>query len=501
MINRDASGDIAEILMALQEQSKAYHWQTKSFAEHEAFGKLYEDIQGPIDAFIEALTGHRGNQIDLGEANLEIKAYTGVDAAKADLMEARSFLQEMRLDDGGTDLGNIRDEITGAISLCLYRLTLNNRGAYNGQPVMLSNRKDFALPTDGFYHIVPLGEFVHKPTNLVQVIDGDACEAIVNRFNDEASGSNFPGLLVDYDHFSQDTDKPSEAAGWITVLENREDGIWAQIRWSDKGQEAVAGGRYRLVSPVWKRGDCDTLDNGRVRPLRLDSVALTNDPNLKGLVPLSNRVSLGGDAEMDTRLELTSLLGLGADATDDEIKQALDERQHAPRKKAAKRVKNRSEVMSESHEDQLTREQVDDILANREAEFETERSGLQNRLDELQTELQAMREAQVENDLQAFAPVITDVDAAREMLVSNRAGAIKFLQGIKPAKGSAPKPLHNREDAELPDGNFGAPVGESDAKRITNRAREIMSTTKMANGRPVPFHSAFAMAQGELARE
>ncbi|MCH8512323.1 MAG: hypothetical protein LAT83_11820 [Kiritimatiellae bacterium] len=43
------------------------------------------------------------------------------------------------------------------------------------------------------------------------------------------------------------------------------------------------------MSPVWSRSDCVDLGDDRVRPVRLLNAAVTNDPNLKGLVPLSNR--------------------------------------------------------------------------------------------------------------------------------------------------------------------------------------------------------------------
>ena len=72
------------------------------------------------------------------------------------------------------------------------------------------------------------------------------------------------------------------------LLTSNEAGLWAKIRWSDVGEEAVKGGRYRFLSPVWSRSDCEDLGNGRVRPKRLLNAAVTNDPNLKGLRPLSN---------------------------------------------------------------------------------------------------------------------------------------------------------------------------------------------------------------------
>jgi len=166
---------------------------------------------------------------------------------------------------------------------------------------LLLNRDGFQMPVDGWYQIAPLGEFGHAQAGLIQVVDREACEAMVNRFRDEAKGANFAGLLVDFDHFSLDGEKRSEAAGWITELEVRNAGVshkdaegtegrglFAKIRWSDVGEEAVKGGRYRFLSPVWARGDCVELGDGRVRPVRLLNAAVTNDPNLKGMRPLSN---------------------------------------------------------------------------------------------------------------------------------------------------------------------------------------------------------------------
>ena len=146
----------------------------------------------------------------------------------------------------------------------------------------------FTLPDDGWFQISAIGDFPHATTGLVQVIDADAVSAIVQKFSEEATKPNFPGVLVDWDHASLDLDKPTEAAGWIMALEQRPDGLWGQVRWSDRGAEAVRGGRYRFMSPVWRQEDCLALGEKKVRPLRLFNCALTNDPNIKGMLPLAN---------------------------------------------------------------------------------------------------------------------------------------------------------------------------------------------------------------------
>lgn len=148
----------------------------------------------------------------------------------------------------------------------------------------------FVLPTDGWAHITPCGEFPHAGAGVVQVIDRAACDRIAAEFNARKADTNFPGVLVDFDHFSLDTAQSSEAAGWITELESRDTGLWARVRWSDAGLAAVQGGRFRLMSPVFPPpSQCEDLGGGKIRPRVLVSVALTNEPNIKGGRPIANR--------------------------------------------------------------------------------------------------------------------------------------------------------------------------------------------------------------------
>lgn len=144
--------------------------------------------------------------------------------------------------------------------------------------------------------LTPKGTFWHSDAEVHQLIDDKAIDSMVNRLNQEkeVAGDNWAGLLVDFDHFSNDTEKSSEAAAWLMELENREDGMWAKPRFSDVGGTAVKGLRFRFTSPVWKPSDCEVVnrETSTIRPLRLDRAALTNDPRLKGMAPLTNRAEL-----------------------------------------------------------------------------------------------------------------------------------------------------------------------------------------------------------------
>ena len=159
----------------------------------------------------------------------------------------------------------------------------------------MENKALFKTDPGGWIHIAPFGEHPHS-CGVIQVVDRKGCDAMVSAFEArrDKEGEAFAGVLLDYDHFSMDTDKPSEAAGWIVELATRDDGLWGKVRWTDTGLKAVEGGRYRLVSAVFPRPEelevVDAKLNKR-RPLELRSCALTNEPNIKGGKPIANRLA------------------------------------------------------------------------------------------------------------------------------------------------------------------------------------------------------------------
>ena len=119
--------------------------------------------------------------------------------------------------------------------------------------------KDFMLAGDGWVQVTPCGEFPHAGAGVTQVIDREACDRIAADFNARKADANFPGVLVDFDHFSLDAAQSSEAAGWITELESRDTGLWVRVRWSDAGlgedQGGPAAGRtVRLHDPGQEPG-------------------------------------------------------------------------------------------------------------------------------------------------------------------------------------------------------------------------------------------------------
>jgi phage I-like protein len=273
---------------------------------------------------------------------------------------------------------------------------------------------------DGWFHMAPHGTFPH-PNGAQQVIDAEACETMARTFAEEARQANFPGLLVDFDHFSHDPAQPSAAAGWVTALEPRADGLYAQVRWSDLGAQAVSGGRYRLVSPVWNRADCDswTAPAGpegqealHLRPKRLARVALTNDPNLPGLAPLTNR-NVERRTKSEERTEAAPQV-----ASVSRISSLRSER----REPGAEPVANlRTQLLNALR---LRGRASDGEIVEALRRQGEELTALRNRCAEL-------REAQADAELEAFADVITNRGAVRTQLLANREATLAVLQALR----------------------------------------------------------------------
>ena len=182
--------------------------------------------------------------------------------------------------------------------------------------------------------LAPYGEWPNviedengKPKEVTQRFGPEDAEKIVAAFGGE--------LLVDADHASCEGGS-TLAYAWVTsVRADPELGLTGTFRFTDKGAEAVNSREYRFLSVAWF---CD--EGGH--PFELDSVALTNRPNLP-VRPILNRKppvrnnmftegdmasssAGGGSAEQtkDTHMDkLKALLGLDAGADEAAIEAAV----------------------------------------------------------------------------------------------------------------------------------------------------------------------------------
>jgi phage I-like protein len=315
----------------------------------------------------------------------------------------------------------------------------------------------FKLPEDGWFHLVPKGVFpIVDPENpkavLKQVVDDQALERMLNRFSEDATVPNFPGLLVDFDHFSYDSDKSSEAAGWVVKLENRSNGLWGQVKWTPKGEQAVKDGAYRFISPVWGKREAEKLTNSNFRPARLESLGLTNQPNLRGMVPLSNRdlavreVPAPESPDNKTMKQVSAKLGLQPDASEDAVLAAVTK------------------------------------LMNRSTELEATNATLT-------TENEGLKKDQVELALDKYKNRFKPEkrDAWKNRLTEDYAGAVEILDEMPeagPAKAGNQTSANgggkmlNRKEASTPEDKEGKPT---DNKARAAKIETLASDYKLKN--------------------
>lgn len=110
-------------LIQMEQQMRIFHWQTKSFARHSAFGGIYGTLGDLIDKFAEAWMGRNGRvrvsaPIELQDIGGDVEGI--VDGYISELIAFTDILDPQR----DTDLLNIRDEILGEFNKLKYLLTL-----------------------------------------------------------------------------------------------------------------------------------------------------------------------------------------------------------------------------------------------------------------------------------------------------------------------------------------------------------------------------------------
>lgn len=342
---------------------------------------------------------------------------------------------------------------------------------------------EFTPPADGWVQILAIGDHPNAEAGIIQHVDSESLSAIVADFKSQASADNWPGMLVDFDHFSHSKDHPTGAAAWIDEIEERDGGeLWAHWRLTNTGAKAVNGGDYRLTSSVL--GGFTKYDGApstkHLRPTKLLRVALTNDPNIKNMAPVSNRADGTttttketdmADTTMNHKALLIELLNLTEGASDEDIQKAID------------LLKADAEADAGPNPDG-------------DGDEDTHPAAVENRseLERLSGQIIALNREVAEARAEQFFPLVGENKEAREALIeiiaTNRAaalgvfGAIKARPAVVKSRASttdvrAPfKPAFNRSVQPTPGGDKSQLNGDEVAKQCRIKAQEIFAANR-----------------------
>jgi hypothetical protein len=184
-----------------------------------------------------------------------------------------------------------------------------------------------------WFHTVPkLGEYPggnvchngEPVKNAVIVIDREAYDRMLSAFKSEKDREGFHGLLVDREHFSLDSDKPSDAMAWAKDIREDFDGLWTRWDFTPPGQTAWDDKVLVSRSPVMI---LERIAGHRFRPVALESIAMTNTPHFDlSTIAAARAAEEQGTAAPDaaqkqgdpTMKKLLALLGLPETATEEE---------------------------------------------------------------------------------------------------------------------------------------------------------------------------------------
>lgn len=170
---------------------------------------------------------------------------------------------------------------------------------------------------DQWVQLAPLGQFKGRDgRGPYAIADRKAADAVIHatlRHHGEAD------IVIDYDHQSefaavQGVGGTAPAAGWITELQARDDGLWGRVEWTEAASAKLRTREYRYLSPVF------TFDRTTGAVAMVLRAGLTNKPNLHLKAVASADMS---NTNTNHLVELRSILGLTDAAGMDAVVEAV----------------------------------------------------------------------------------------------------------------------------------------------------------------------------------
>lgn len=118
---------IMSTFLGIEAQLKVLHWQTSSYAKHQAFGATYDAFSDLVDSFMEIYMGKNGrialegaeDTIQLSNIG-ELSADDFINTVLDYLISFDNKLNDQR----DSDLLNLRDEMMAEFNKLKYLLTL-----------------------------------------------------------------------------------------------------------------------------------------------------------------------------------------------------------------------------------------------------------------------------------------------------------------------------------------------------------------------------------------
>lgn len=116
--------NIAGKLTYFHEQLHLLHWQTTSYAEHQALGGLYDYVHDFKDGVIEKLMGYTGKRPKAPKVE-PLSDTASATIVVSELMSFASSLKSFAESNSFHDISNLADALSGEAAKTKYLLTLS----------------------------------------------------------------------------------------------------------------------------------------------------------------------------------------------------------------------------------------------------------------------------------------------------------------------------------------------------------------------------------------
>ena len=115
---------IAGKLTYFHEQLHLLHWQTTSYAEHQALGGIYDYVHDFKDGVIEKLMGYMGKRPKAPKVE-PLSDSASASLVVSELMSFASSLKSYAESNSFHDISNLADALSGEAAKTKYLLTLS----------------------------------------------------------------------------------------------------------------------------------------------------------------------------------------------------------------------------------------------------------------------------------------------------------------------------------------------------------------------------------------
>jgi len=325
--------------------------------------------------------------------------------------------------------------------------------------MMLSDGTD---TPPAWIRVAPYGHWVHPRSGPFEMTPESAQQMVANALH---MGID---TVVDFEHQTLRGVK-APAAGWIKELQARDDGLWAQVDWTDEARDLIQAKQYRYYSPVFDFDGQDPKSGKRIGAV-LHSIGLTNTPLLADdIQPLAAKASSTDTGETDMELkELVKLLGLPEDATEEVVAAKVDELEAIiDLKLATKGVLGLLNLPEDATEEDVAAKIVA-LKAEPEGDDGDDGGEQQSEVDDLQKKV---AELEGRESLREAETLVGEAIAAKRIMPSQREWAISYAQR-DPADFAtfvASQPVLLAAKAVAPPGGDGKPALTADELAVCKR--------------------------------